>query len=85
MFQFVQIPVKVEHFGATVVNASAPLIAVIAFKIALMAAMRLDVTALQMAALLAVLVVSMLIEMVKKYLELNQMSTACWRVQPDIS
>ena len=80
IFQFVQIPVKVEHFGATIVNASAPLISVIAFKTALMAVMRRDATALQMAALLAallaVLVVSMLAEIVEKHLELKQMSTA---------
>ena len=86
-----------EHFSAAIVNVSTPLIAVIAFKIALMAAMRLDVTALQMAALLAVLltellavllavlVVSMLIEIVEKHLELKQMSTASWKNQPDIS
>ena len=76
MFQFVQITVKTEHFGATIVNASAPLITVIEFKIALMAAMRLDVIPPQpaalLAALLAVLVVSMLIEIVEKHLELKQ-------------
>ena len=58
------------------------------FKIALMAAMRVDVTPLQpavlqplLAVLLAVLVVSMLIENVEKHLELKQMSTSSWRVQ----
>ena len=51
LFHFVQIPVKAEHFGAIIVNVSAPLITVIEFKIAPMAAMRLDVTALQLAVL----------------------------------
>ena len=45
--QFVQFPVKVEHFDATMVCVSAPLIAVMGIETALMAVMRLDVVSYQ--------------------------------------
>ena len=41
--QLVQLPVKVEHFYAAMVNESGLLTAVMEFKTALMAVMRLDV------------------------------------------
>ena len=40
---FIQFPVKVEHFDATTVHVSAPLITVMGTETALMAVMRLDV------------------------------------------
>ena len=45
--QFVQFPVKVEHFDATAVHVSDPLITVMGIETALMAAMRLDVVSNQ--------------------------------------
>ena len=47
LLQFVQFPVKVEHFDATMVRVSAPLIAVMGIETALMAVMRLDVVSNQ--------------------------------------
>ena len=44
---FVQFPVKVEHFDATMVRVSDPLIAVMGTETALMAVMRLDVVSYQ--------------------------------------
>ena len=40
---FIQFPVKVEHFDATTVHVSDPLIAVMGTETALMEVMRLDV------------------------------------------
>ena len=42
-----QFPVKVEHFDATMVRVSDPLIAVMGTETALMAVMRLDVVSYQ--------------------------------------
>ena len=46
LLQFVQLLVKVEHFGAPIVSVSAPLIAVTELVTALMAVMRLDAVSL---------------------------------------
>ena len=43
LLQFVQFPVKVEHFGATVVRVLDPLIAVMGIEIVLMEVTKLDV------------------------------------------
>ena len=43
LLQFVQLPVKVEHFDAAMVHVLAPLIAVMGIETALMAVMRLVV------------------------------------------
>ena len=48
---FVQFPVRVEHSGAAMASALAPLTAVMGIKIALMAVMKVDVVALPLAAL----------------------------------
>ena len=46
LLQFVQLLVKVEHFGAPIISVSAPLIAVMELVTALMAVMRLDAVSL---------------------------------------
>ena len=52
MLQFVQLLVKVEHFGAPIVSVSTPLIAVTELTTALMAVMKLDAVSLYILKLL---------------------------------
>ena len=53
VLQFVQLFVKVEHFGAPIVSVSAPLIAVMELVTALMEVMRLDAVSLYILTTLA--------------------------------